>query len=80
MSTKKVSVPGGTRDDWKSDNWDKRVNSTLQCSTCHSYCNFRCRHNAPLGQAGWPAVYPTDWCMQHKISKQTMEEIMEGRS
>uniref|UniRef100_A0A6M3JCX1 Uncharacterized protein n=1 Tax=viral metagenome TaxID=1070528 RepID=A0A6M3JCX1_9ZZZZ len=57
------------------DNWDKVSNPNLACSTCHSYLNYRCRRHAPNGQEGWPAVFPTDYCMDHKMSKQTMAKI-----
>ncbi len=90
MYTKKVTktldeIPGSsfckepTEKTDRKDNWDKQSYSTLCCATCHSYNNFRCRHNAPLGQAGWPAVFPTDWCMQHKMSKETMAKLQEER-
>lgn len=58
--------------DWTKDNWDKNAHPTQTCATCHSYINFRCRRHAPAGQEGWPAVFPTDFCMDHKMSKQTM--------
>jgi hypothetical protein len=35
---------------------------------------MRCRKHAPtLG--GWPAVYPDDWCGDHKLDKDTMISI-----
>jgi hypothetical protein len=71
MSSKNVSGSP----DWTKDNWDKAAHPNLKCATCHSYINFRCRRHAPKGQEGWPAVFPTDWCMDHKMSKQAMEQI-----
>lgn len=53
------------------DNWGSP--DTFKCETCKSYINFRCRRHAPRGQEGWPAVYPTDFCGQHKMAKKTME-------
>lgn len=55
-----------------SDNWDKNWRNFLKCEFCMFYTNYRCRRNAPRGQDGWSAVYPTDWCGQHKMDKSTM--------
>lgn len=52
------------------DNWKDQ--STFVCDTCMYFKNMRCRRNAPT-MKGFPAVYPTDWCGDHKISKATME-------
>jgi hypothetical protein len=58
-----------------SDNWIKVPGSTFCCGTCDHYINYRCRRHAPKGQEGWPAVFPTDWCGDHKMNKQTMNFI-----
>jgi hypothetical protein len=55
-----------------SDNWIKVPGSTFCCGTCDHYINYRCRRHAPKGQEGWPAVFPTDWCGDHKMNKATM--------
>jgi hypothetical protein len=60
------------------DNWDKDLHPNHSCATCHSYNNFRCRRHAPSGQEGWPAVFPTDWCQDHKMSKNQMLAILKG--
>lgn len=54
----------------KGDNWKHRSEGML-CGKCMYFCNYRCRRNAPT-IAGWPAVYPTDWCGNHKLDKTTM--------
>lgn len=56
------------------DNWDKATNNLQRCELCMHYAGYRCRRHAPKGQEGWPAVFPTDWCGDHKMSKQTMAE------
>ena len=43
-----------------------------QCRSCMYYLNARCRRHAPKGQEGWPAVYGTDYCGDHKIAKKNM--------
>lgn len=53
-----------------SDNWLDQ--STFACATCRLYVPKgdkigRCRRNAPVVGEGWPAVYPSDWCGEHKI-------------
>ena len=55
-----------------SDNWKNR-SSKMQCKTCMHYCNKRCRRHAPTMQ-GFPPVYETDWCGDHKIDKEMMVE------
>jgi len=74
MSSNKAAE-ASKKADWTRDNWDKVAHPNQQCSTCHSYINFRCRRHSPNGQEGWPAVFPTDWCQDHKMSKTTMAEI-----
>ncbi len=58
----------------KTDNWTPKLgeSSMGQCITCMYYLNARCRRHAPKGQEGWSAVYPTDWCGDHKLAKETM--------
>jgi len=64
----------------KQDNWERRAESML-CRTCIWYVPKgregyeamrapigRCRRHAPA-IAGFPAVYPTDWCGDHKIDE-----------
>lgn len=60
------------------DNWQHRSRTTI-CSTCMYFvekgdpddqkpCLGRCRRHAPaLG--GWPVVYGTDWCGDHKLDR-----------
>ena len=55
------------------DNW-KNKTSEMRCATCAFYVHFRCRRNAPT-MNGFPAVYPTDWCGNHKLDKDKMQEI-----
>lgn len=56
-----------------ADNWEHRSIEML-CKTCMYYLNFRCRKHAPtLG--GFPAIYPDDWCGDHKLDKKTMNDI-----
>jgi len=56
------------------DNW--RDTTTFACRTCMYFLNMRCRRNAP-SMKGFPAVYATDWCGDHKISKALMEKLSE---
>lgn len=54
------------------DNWKHR-SERMSCKTCMAYVPKgkligRCRRNAPTLK-GWPAVCPTDWCMEHKIDE-----------
>lgn len=58
------------------DNWT--TTNTYVCATCMYYVNFRCRRNAPT-MKGYPTVYPTDFCGEHKISKDTAEKIFENQ-
>lgn len=55
-----------------SDNWSKVSNNMQRCELCMHYAGMRCRRHAPRGQEGWPAVFPSDWCGDHKMSKATM--------
>jgi len=58
------------------DNW-KHKDQSMLCKTCMYFLNTRCRRHAPDCQKGWPAVYTDDWCGDHKLCKETMQE-MEG--
>ncbi len=55
------------------DNWKHRANNML-CQTCMFFVPKthhslgRCRRNAPT-MAGFPAVFETDWCGNHKIDE-----------
>ena len=48
---------------------------TFVCKTCQYFVPKaealgRCRRHAPRSEGGgWPAVYETDWCGDHKIGK-----------
>lgn len=55
------------------DNWKNKVQE-MQCRTCAFYVQFRCRRNAPTIH-GFPPVYPTDWCGNHRLDKTTMQQI-----
>lgn len=61
----------------ETDNWTHR-SSDMKCSTCMFYLNFRCRRNAPT-MKGFPAVYPTDSCGEHKLDKEQMKKDMHDR-
>ena len=67
-----------------SDPWKNR-STGMQCRTCMSFVVKeapirelaeaettlylgRCRRHAPTMQ-GYPAVFPTDWCGDHKIDE-----------
>lgn len=53
------------------DNW-KHKSEGMRCGTCMYNCNYRCRRNAPTIK-GWPAVFTTDWCGDHKLNKEYMQ-------
>jgi hypothetical protein len=61
------------------DNWDKELHPIYSCETCMHYRNFRCRKHAPRGLEGWPAVFPTDFCGDHKMDKDTMKALLTQR-
>jgi hypothetical protein len=62
-----------------TDAWAHRI-STMQCRTCMWFApklpedpGFdvrigRCRRHAPT-MAGYPAVFPHDWCGDHKLDE-----------
>ena len=62
------NVPGGAGDLWS------HRNTEMICASCMFYTNFRCRRHAPTLN-GWPAVYPRDWCGDHKLDKERMRGI-----
>lgn len=54
------------------DNWMHR-SIGMRCRTCMYYALKRkhlgrCRRNAPT-MAGWPVVFETDWCGNHKLDE-----------
>ena len=62
----------------RQDNWKHR-SKNMTCATCMKFVHKdgfengeivfgRCRHNAPTHD-GWPAVYGSDWCFQHKLDE-----------
>jgi len=53
------------------DNWIHKSIEMI-CKNCMNFCNFRCRKRAPTLN-GWPAVYETDWCGDHKLDKHYMQ-------
>jgi len=53
-----------------TDNW--RDKSTFRCGTCMYFVEKsnnigRCRFNPPVVVNGYPVVYDTDFCGQHKL-------------
>ena len=65
--------------DEMNDNWKHR-SSQMVCNTCMFFVPKlnvggeevelgRCRANAPVVQKGWPVVFKTDWCGQHKLDE-----------
>ena len=69
------------------DNWGNRI-SGMRCRFCvffvpkYSVCPIhandsrgnlgRCRRNAPT-MNGWPAVFESDWCGNHKLDENKVE-------
>ena len=56
-----------------ADPWEHRSEG-MKCKTCMWFVNFRCRRHAP-SMNGYPAVYETDWCGDHKLDKKDMGGI-----
>lgn len=52
------------------DPWKHRATG-MCCETCMWFCNMRCRRHAPT-MSGYPAVFPSDWCGDHKMDKAAM--------
>lgn len=66
------------------DNWKHRSNG-MRCGSCIYFVEKtvvstvagpakeplgRCRRHAPLaGGGGWPAVFASDWCGDHKLDE-----------
>ncbi len=63
------------------DNWTNR-HKGMVCGTCRFYVEKepiksfkdtketgRCRRNAPIVGEGYPVVFPTDWCGDHKLDE-----------
>jgi hypothetical protein len=61
----------------KVDLWRHRSSSML-CGSCMFFLNYRCRRRAPTLD-GWPAVFPDDWCGDHKLCKETMVNMPSER-
>lgn len=60
----------------KKDNWEHRSKGML-CKTCMFFVEKkegfgRCRRNAPT-MNGFPAVFATDWCGNHKLDETKIE-------
>jgi len=63
------------------DNWKHRA-ANMRCRTCMMFvkklpltplrieqaCPGRCRRHAPT-MLGWPVVFETDWCGDHKLDE-----------
>lgn len=59
------------------DNWKDKATGMI-CSTCTNYAPKneyigRCRRNAPT-MKGFPAVFPSDWCGEHKMNDALVAE------
>lgn len=56
-----------------SDPWEHR-SEKMKCATCMWYvpkgegCIGRCRRRSPT-MSGFPVVYPSDWCGDHKLNE-----------
>lgn len=59
------------------DNWEHKID-TMTCKYCMWYAPKRsellgrCRMHAPTLK-GWPAMFPNDWCGDHKLDDQKLE-------
>jgi len=67
MTTMEVT---SAADKVECDPWIHRSEG-MKCKTCMWHVNTRCRRHAPTMQ-GYPAVYPDDWCGDHKMDKVQM--------
>lgn len=61
--------------DVEKDNWKHR-SASMRCQTCMFFVLKypsvdlgRCRRHAPT-MAGFPAVFTTDWCGDHKLDEE----------
>lgn len=59
------------------DNWSDM--STYGCVSCLYFVPKRshqavgrCRRHAPQPELGWPAVYKSDWCGDHKLDERKL--------
>lgn len=55
------------------DNWSE----ILKCKSCRAFIPKkrkigRCRRHAPTIM-GFPVVYETDWCLEHKLDEDKVE-------
>lgn len=63
------------------DNWKDRIKD-MRCGTCmwfvpkNESALGRCRRRCPTLN-GWPAVFDTDWCGDHKIDESKISTIGE---
>jgi hypothetical protein len=62
---------GGTGELRANDRWKNR-SAEMRCHSCMHYVSKiddkgRCRRHAPTLE-GWPVVFETDWCGDHKLS------------
>ncbi len=62
------------------DNWVGRSKGML-CRTCIHYVPKgdhklgRCRRHSPT-MGGWPAVFDSDWCGDHKLDENKLEPVV----
>ncbi len=73
LKTKEKEMSNATN----KDNWKDKATGMV-CSTCTNYAPKneyigRCRRNAPT-MNGFPAVFPSDWCGDHKMNDALVEE------
>ena len=59
------------------DNW-KHKSTGMRCRTCMWFVSKsnqqgRCRKHAPTLN-GWPVVYESDWCGDHKLDSEAGEQ------
>lgn len=68
-----------------TDNWANRKNNMI-CDTCIFYVRKegfvnppggRCRRHAPT-LSGWPVIFKTDWCGDHKLAGNETEPLTGG--
>jgi hypothetical protein len=64
-----------------NDNWESR-SKNMSCATCMAYVPKndtkgkptevgRCRNHSPSPgpTRGWPVVFNSDWCLDHKLDE-----------
>ncbi len=65
------------------DNWEHR-SENMRCKTCMFYVPKgggklgRCRQSSPTLK-GFPAVFPNDWCGDHKLDEEKVEEDIDKK-